>query len=139
MKKILLVLLIIMGYCQAAELHRIADLNQQKVVSNAGVFTKGDWNTLQIQLNGTTNPDDIDATMYGTCNIEMDKSNYSHSVRRADEGYDIHEYNYHADSCTAKVEILDIRQQEARVALSDSCQNYCGARGNIHALDGYYQ
>lgn len=138
MKKILLVL-IIAGHCQAAELHRIADLNEHKISGNAGVYTKGDWNSLEIQLNGTQNPNDADSAMYGTCNIEMDKSNYSHTLKTSDSGYDIHTYIFHADKCEAKVEILNKKPQEARVSLSDDCQTYCGIQGNIHLLDGYYR
>ncbi|EEE7083307.1 hypothetical protein ATS58_003064 [Salmonella enterica subsp. enterica serovar Pensacola] len=97
------------------------------------------WNSLEIQLNGTQNPNDADSAMYGTCNIEMDKSNYSHTLKTSDSGYDIHSYSFKEDTCNIKVDILDKKPQEARVSLSDDCQTYCGIQGNIHLLDGYYR
>lgn len=127
------------GSCQAAELHRVADLNEQKTIDNAGVFTKGSWNNLEIQLNGSPDPNNVDLAMYGTCNIEMDKSSYTHNVIKAKEGYSIHEYTFNEDTCNVKVEILDRKPQEARVATSDGCQTYCGIQGNVHLLDGYYR
>jgi len=139
MKNAILILLFLSSTSSATELHRIADLNQKKVTDNAVISTKGHWNNLDITLNGTTDPNDVNAAMYGTCNVDMDKSAYSHSVKKSDEGNDIHEYSYTADQCKAKVEIIDMNKQEARVTLSDQCQVYCGVQGDIHSLDGYYR
>jgi hypothetical protein len=127
------------SYCHASELHRVADLNEQKTSDNAGVFTKGSWNNLQIQLNGSPDPNNVDLAMYGTCNIEMDKSDYAHNVIKAKEGYSIHEYTFNEDACNVKVEILDRKPQEARVTTTDACQSFCGIQGNVHLLDGYYR
>lgn len=127
-------------HAQAAEFHRVADLNEQKTADNAGVFTKGSWNNLEIQLNGSPDPNNADLAMYGTCNIEMDKSSYTHNVIKAKEGYSIHEYTFNEGACNVKVEILDRKPQEARVTTSDACQSFCGAQGAIHTvLDGYYR
>lgn len=147
MKRILL-LLVLAGTCQAAELHRIADLNEQKTPDNAVISTKGNWNNLEIQLNGVQDPNDVNSAMNGTCNIEMDKSTYTHTVIKADSGYNIHEYTFNGDpnpesneACVVKVDILDKKQQEAKVMVSKGygCQSYCGMQGVVHVLDGYYR